>query len=62
MTLSTDGEWTHENNAEQTPFNDLFTQLSRLMRALETTRGQSGRMLMEETTVVVYSEIPDAAV
>ncbi|MGB0647481.1 MAG: DUF1501 domain-containing protein [Bradymonadia bacterium] len=59
VTLSTDGEWdTHEDNAEQTPlFNDLFTQLSRLMRALETTRGQSGRMLIEETTVVVYSEM-----
>ena len=59
VSLSNDGGWdTHEDNAEQTPlFNNLFTQLLRLMAALRTTRGQSGQMLIEETTVVVYSEM-----
>ncbi|MEE2785946.1 MAG: DUF1501 domain-containing protein [Myxococcota bacterium] len=49
---------THEDNANQTPlFNGLFTELSRLMAALKNTPGQSGQMLIEETTVVVYSEM-----
>ena len=59
VSVSSPGEWdSHEDNAEQTPlFNELFSELSRLMNVLSRTRAQSGRRLIEETTVVVYSEM-----
>lgn len=59
VSVSSSGDWdSHEDNSEQTPlFNELFTELHRLMGMLNTTQGQSGRMLIEETTVVVYSEM-----
>ena len=59
VSLVTDGDWdTHPDNSEQTPlYNDLFLELKRLMDTLHQTRGQSGRPLIEETTVVVYSEM-----
>ena len=59
VSVMADGDWdTHPNNSEQTPlFNDLFRELSRLMNSLANSRGQSGRPLIEETTVIVYSEM-----
>ena len=59
ITLASDGDWdTHEDNAEQAPaFNNLFAQLDRLMSRLTETLDQAGRPLIEETTVVVLSEM-----
>lgn len=52
-------EWdSHEDNTDQiAAFDGLFASLSNLMRQLAETPAQSGRPLIEETTVVVYSEM-----
>lgn len=49
---------THENNAEQSPlFDELFTQLGRLLILLTQTTGPDGVPLSDDTVVVVTSEM-----
>ena len=59
VTITGGGDWdTHEDNAEQAPlFQQLFSQLDALMTALAAQPGQSGGRLIDETTVVVMSEM-----
>ncbi len=59
VSIVDDNEWdSHEDNSVQIEaFEGLFANLSRLMTRLAETQGQSGRPLIEETTVVVYSEM-----
>ena len=58
-TIATDGDWdTHNDNSLQTGlFNQLFTQLSQVMRLLDETMGPDGTPLAKDTTVVVMSEM-----
>ena len=49
---------THSNNTTQSGlFTDLFTGLSTIMDLLQTTTAPSGKLLSEETMVVVLSEM-----
>lgn len=59
VVLSDDGGWdTHEDNAPQTPlFQDLFSSLNGLMAKLANTPGTTGAPLLDETVVVVLSEM-----
>ncbi len=59
VTVTDGGDWdSHEDNADQAPlFNSLFASLDRLMNQLSSTRGESGRPLIDETTVIVMSEM-----
>jgi len=59
VSIVDNNEWdSHEDNSVQVEaFEGLFANLSNLMTQLAETRGQSGRPLIEETTVVVYSEM-----
>lgn len=45
------------NDLQSTHFNSLFGELSTICKALETRQDSTGASLMQNTTVVVYSEM-----
>lgn len=58
-TLADGRDWdTHEDNSPQNPqFEDLFAELSRTLSKMSTTPGTHGGSLLDETVVVVMSEM-----
>jgi hypothetical protein len=58
-TVSTDFVWdSHGDNSEQTPlFEALFTDLDAIMDTLANTPDATGKMLADDTVVVVLSEM-----
>lgn len=58
-TLSDGRDWdTHENNSPQNPqFEDLFAELSRTLSKMSRISGTHGGSLLDETVVVVMSEM-----
>ena len=59
VTLSDDGMWdTHEDNSPQSPqFDTLFSGITGLLEQLTNTPGPSGDPLIDDTLVVVLSEM-----
>ena len=59
VTLADGRDWdTHEDNTPQNPqFQELFTELDMLLNKLAMTPGSQGLSLLDETVVVVMSEM-----
>ena len=59
VTITDGRDWdTHEDNSFQNPqFQELFTELHDLLSKLSQTPGTQGRTLLDETVVVVMSEM-----